>query len=156
MPKRTSTPSKTNLCSVNSKKHHSVSLKSKEKVMCIQANIIEKDSKTINIFHDVDDIIMRGKYMNDVDFENFVQVHASTSYWKILAERTRIKLEEQLRENRQLHELYDELIQENEQLQVKSDKCEYLTNIFNSIMSEHDSGLELNITGESSDSKQEK
>ncbi|CAF4086311.1 unnamed protein product [Rotaria magnacalcarata] len=83
-------------------------------------------------------------------------VHASTSYWKILAERTRIKLEEQLRENRQLHELYDELIQENEQLQVKSDKCEYLTNIFNSIMSEHDSGLELNITGESSDSKQEK
>ncbi|CAF3195835.1 unnamed protein product [Rotaria socialis] len=90
------------------------------------------------------------------DLEVACLFHASTSYWKILAERTRIKLEEQIRENRQLHELYDELIQENEQLQVKSDKCEYLTNIFNSIMSEHDSGLELNITGESSDSKQEK
>ncbi|CAF4778235.1 unnamed protein product [Rotaria sp. Silwood1] len=82
--------------------------------------------------------------------------HAPDCYWQILAERTRIKLEGQLRENRQLHELLDELTKENEKLQSKSEQCEYLTNIFNSIMSEHDSGIELHIIDESPASKRQK
>ncbi len=31
----------------------------------------------------------------------------------------------------QLHQLFDELTKENEQLQTKNEQCEYLTNIFN-------------------------
>ncbi|CAF0754154.1 unnamed protein product [Rotaria sordida] len=94
--------------------------------------------------------------MNDKEFEKFVKIHASDCYWRILAERSRIKLEDQLQENQQLHELLDELTKENEQLQRKSEQCEYLTNIFNSIMSEHDSGIELNIIDESPVSKRQK
>ncbi|CAF0852131.1 unnamed protein product [Rotaria sp. Silwood1] len=151
MHKRTSTPSKNNSYSFDS-----ILLQSKKQPMCIQTDVIEKYSKSTNTPNSFDDIIMQGNHMNDNEFEKFVKSHAPDCYWQILAERTRIKLEGQLRENRQLHELLDELTKENEKLQSKSEQCEYLTNIFNSIMSEHDSGIELHIIDESPASKRQK
>ncbi|CAF0823815.1 unnamed protein product [Adineta ricciae] len=96
-----------------------------------------------------DQLVLEGKTMNDTEFEMFIKVRAEKHYWKLLAERARLQLEDQLQENQQLHQLLDELTKENEQLQIKSEQCEYLNNIFNSIMSENDSGIELHTTNES-------
>ena len=78
------------------------------------------------------------------------QERAADCYWKIFAERTRIELDDQLRENQQvnffgsnyefyvclpfkLHNLLEQLNKENEFLQAKSEHCEYLTHVFNVI-----------------------
>ncbi|CAF2619207.1 unnamed protein product [Rotaria sp. Silwood2] len=68
MLKRTSTPSKNTLCSLDS-----ILLQSKKQSMCIQTEIIEKDSKRTNAPNYFDDIIMQGKNMNDSEFEKFVK-----------------------------------------------------------------------------------
>jgi uncharacterized protein YeeX (DUF496 family) len=94
--------------------------------------------------------------LREREFEEFIRIHASDCYWKILAERARRQLEDQLRDNRQLHELLDELTKENEQLQMKNEQCEYLTNIFHSIISEYDNGIEMHIIDKSPGRKQAK
>ncbi|CAF0822241.1 unnamed protein product [Adineta steineri] len=140
MYKRTSTPLKKQIYS-------SSSLQSKKVSIGIQTDLIGKYAENISDY--LNNILIQGKTMNDNDFEKFVKVYAIDSYWKVLAERARIKLDEQLQENRQLHELVDELTKENEELQTKNEQCEYLTNIFNSIISEYDSGIELHSINES-------
>ncbi|UJR23508.1 hypothetical protein I4U23_026506 [Adineta vaga] len=96
--------------------------------------------KSIGIQIDCDDqLLIEGKTMNDKEFEMFIKVRAIDRYWKLLAERARIHLEDQLEENRQLHELLQELNKENEQL----------NNVCDSILSEYDSGIELHTTNDS-------
>ncbi|CAF0749409.1 unnamed protein product [Adineta steineri] len=140
MYKRTSTPLKKQFYSSSSSQSKKISIG-------IQTDLIGKYAENISDY--LNNILMQGKTMNDNDFEKFVKVYAIDSYWKVLAERARIKLDEQLQENRQLHELVDELTKENEELQTKNEQCEYLTNIFNSIISEYDSGIELHSINES-------
>ncbi|CAM4875865.1 unnamed protein product [Rotaria socialis] len=60
---------------------------------------------------------------------------APNFYWEILAERARIKLVDQLRENQQLHELLDELINERGELEEKKQQYENFKNIIEKIMS---------------------
>ncbi|CAM4875861.1 unnamed protein product [Rotaria socialis] len=57
---------------------------------------------------------------------------APNFYWEILAERARIKLVDQLRENQQLHELLDELINERGELEEKKQQYENFKNIIES------------------------
>ncbi|CAF0820807.1 unnamed protein product [Adineta ricciae] len=127
MYKRTSTPAKPHSCKVG----------------------ITKSVGIQTQWQNYDQIVLEGKTMNDTEFEMFIKVRAEKQYWKLLAERARLQLEDQLHENQQLHQLLDELTKENEQLQIKSEQCEYLNNVFNSIMSENDSGIELHTTNES-------
>jgi hypothetical protein len=149
-------PSKKKVSRLNSIENYSPVLFKSTQSICIQTDIIEKCSKSTNTPNYLDDMLTQGKYMNDDEFEKFIKDRASDCYWKILAERARIKLDDELRENRQLHELLDELTKENEQLQAKNEHCEYLTNVFNSITSEYDSGIELHITDESPMPKRQK
>ncbi|CAF0979597.1 unnamed protein product [Rotaria sordida] len=151
-----SSPSKKNFFRLNSIENYSTSLFKSTQSICVQTDIIEKSSKYTNTPNFLDDMLIQGKNMNDNEFEKFIKDRASDCYWKILAERARIKLDDELRENRQLHELLEELTKENEQLQAKSEHCEYLTNVFNSMTSEYDSGIELHITDESPMSKRQK
>jgi uncharacterized protein (DUF1778 family) len=147
---------KKNFSRLNSIENYSPELFKTTQSISIQTDRIEQSSKSTNTPNYLDEMLIQGKDMNDEQFEKFIQDRASDCYWKILAERTRIKLDDQLRENRQLHELLDELTKENEQLQAKNEHCEYLTNVFNSITSEYDSGIELHIIDESPMSKRQK
>ena len=73
MLKRTSTPSKNNICLLDSFENCSILMPSNEKAMWIQTDVIEKSSKSTNTPNYVDDIIIRGKNMNDKEFEKFVK-----------------------------------------------------------------------------------
>lgn len=137
MYKRTSTPARKD--NVSSTKYR---LRSKQ----VQANEFVENMANVT---QINQLLNQGKNMGDDEFEKFIKIHASDCYWKILAERARIQLEEQIRENRQLHELFHELNKENQQLQIKNEQCQYLTNVFNSIISEYDSGIELHSNDDS-------
>ncbi|CAF2104574.1 unnamed protein product [Rotaria magnacalcarata] len=157
LKKTASTSSATNsIYRLNSIENYSVPLFKSTQSICVQTDIIQNTSKCTNTPNYLDDMLIQGKNMNDDEFEKFIKDRASDCYWKILAERARIKLDDELKENQQLHELLDELTKENEKLQVKNEHCEYLTNVFNSMTSEYDSGIELHITDESPMSKRQK
>ncbi|CAF1135696.1 unnamed protein product [Adineta ricciae] len=126
------------------------------KSVAIQTDRMEKSSTSTNTPNYLDDMLIQGKNMNDEDFQKFIKERASDCYWKISAERARTKLDEELRENRQLHELLDELSKENDHLRAKSEHCVYLTNVFNSMTSEYDSGIEVPAIDESPVSKRQK
>ncbi|CAF3935744.1 unnamed protein product [Adineta steineri] len=149
-------PSKKKIFRLNSIENYLPTRCKSTQSISIQTDINDKCSKYTNTPNYLDDMLIQGKNMTDDEFEKFIKDRASDCYWKILAERARIKLDTELRENRQLHELLDELTKENEQLHAKNEHCEYLTNVFNSITSEYDSGIELHITDESPVSKRQK
>ncbi|CAF3008813.1 unnamed protein product, partial [Rotaria sp. Silwood2] len=119
----------------NSAQNYPSSLIKSKPPVCIETDYIEESSKVTNKSNYLNDILMDGKYMNDVDFENLIKDQASDFYWEVLAERARIKLVDQHRENQQLHELLDELIKEHRQLEEKTQPYENLINIFKKIMS---------------------
>ncbi|CAF4157162.1 unnamed protein product [Rotaria sordida] len=113
-------PSKTkHLKQINSPQNYPLSLIKSKSPACIETDYIEESSKDTNKSNYLNDLLMRGKNMNDVDFENFIQNQATIFYWETLAERTRIKLVDQLRENQQLCELIDELNNEHSELEEK-------------------------------------
>ncbi|CAF1343812.1 unnamed protein product [Rotaria sordida] len=113
-------PSKTkHLKQINSPQNYLLSLIKSKSPACIETDYIEESSKDTNKSNYLNDILMRGKNMNDVDFENFIQNQATNFYWETLTERTRIKLVDQLRENQQLCELIDELKKEHSELEEK-------------------------------------
>ncbi|CAF4700343.1 unnamed protein product, partial [Rotaria sp. Silwood2] len=114
----------------NSAQNYPSSLIKSKPPVCIETDYIEESSKVTNKSNYLNDILMDGKYMNDVDFENLIKDQASDFYWEVLAERARIKLVDQHRENQQLHELLDELIKEHRQLEEKTQPYENLINIF--------------------------
>ncbi|UJR25394.1 hypothetical protein I4U23_006742 [Adineta vaga] len=152
-----SSPVKKKFLRLNSIENYAPIVRSKStQSIAIQTNRTEKLSKYTNTPNYLDEMLIQGKNMNDEDFEKLIKERASDCYWKVLAERARMKLDEELRENRQLHELFNELTKENDHLQAKHEHCEYLTNVFNSITSEYDSGIELHITDESPVSKRQK
>ncbi|CAF3749434.1 unnamed protein product [Rotaria socialis] len=93
---------------------------------------IDESSNVTNKSNYLNNILMEGKNMSDVDFKNFIKNQAPNFYWEILAERARIKLVDQLRENQQLHELLDELINERGQLEEKKQQYENFKNIIES------------------------
>lgn len=70
MPKHTSTPSKMNLRSANSKKISPIMSQSNKEFMNVQKNVIENETKNTNF---INDIIIRGKTMSDSEFEHFVK-----------------------------------------------------------------------------------
>lgn len=70
MPKHTSTPSKMNLRSGNSKKISPIMSQSNKEFMNVQKNVIENETKNTNF---INDIIIRGKTMSDSEFEHFVK-----------------------------------------------------------------------------------
>ncbi|CAM4858599.1 unnamed protein product [Rotaria socialis] len=184
LKKTASTSSATNsIYRLNSIENYSAPLFKSTQSICVQTDTIQNTSQCTNTPNYLDDMLIQGKNMNDDEFEKFIKdpsynsaciqskylirflfiyiafnisCRASDCYWKILAERARIKLDDELRENQQLHELLDELTKENEKLQAKNEHCEYLTNVFNSMTSEYDSGIELHITDESPMSKRQK
>ncbi|CAF3248419.1 unnamed protein product [Rotaria socialis] len=157
LKKTASTSSATNsIYRLNSIENYSAPLFKSTQSICVQTDTIQNTSQCTNTPNYLDDMLIQGKNMNDDEFEKFIKGRASDCYWKILAERARIKLDDELRENQQLHELLDELTKENEKLQAKNEHCEYLTNVFNSMTSEYDSGIELHITDESPMSKRQK
>ncbi|CAF1040108.1 unnamed protein product [Rotaria sordida] len=86
--------------------------------------------------HDISSIIQVGIRMPTNEFEKFVPKTSPESYWHIMAEHYRIKLEEVTRENHQLHEIVDGLNKDNENLRAVADHCEYLTDIIEKLTSE--------------------
>ncbi|CAF4150837.1 unnamed protein product [Rotaria magnacalcarata] len=90
---------------------------------------IDESSNVTNKSNYLNNILMEGKNMSDVDFKIFIKNQAPNFYWEILAERARIKLVDQLRENQQLHELLDELINERGELEEKKQQYENFKNI---------------------------
>ncbi|CAF1053999.1 unnamed protein product [Rotaria magnacalcarata] len=93
---------------------------------------IDESSNVTNKSNYLNNILMEGKNMSDVDFKIFIKNQAPNFYWEILAERARIKLVDQLRENQQLHELLDELINERGELEEKKQQYENFKNIIES------------------------
>ncbi|CAF0933616.1 unnamed protein product [Adineta ricciae] len=85
---------------------------------------------------DIPSIVQAGTRMSAQEFEAFVQKTAPESYWHIMAEHYRVKLEDVTRENQQLHEIIDDLNADNNNLRVVADHCEYLTDIIEKLTSE--------------------
>ncbi|CAF0880715.1 unnamed protein product [Rotaria sp. Silwood1] len=102
----------------------------KKSAVCKQLIPIEETTP------DISSIIRTGLRMPTNEFETFVQKTAPNSYWHIMAEHYRIKLEEVTRENQQLHEIVDGLNKDNENLRAVADHCEYLTDIIEKLTSE--------------------
>ncbi|CAF1507619.1 unnamed protein product [Adineta steineri] len=87
---------------------------------------------------DIPSIIKAGSRMSTNEFESYVQKTAPESYWHIMAEHYRIKLDDVTRENQQLHEIVDGLSKDNDNLRAVADHCEYLTDIIEKLTSEDD------------------
>ncbi|CAF0857346.1 unnamed protein product [Didymodactylos carnosus] len=75
------------------------------------------------------EIVNDGMNMNEQLFDMCVAAVAPESYWKIVAEKRRLAIEETQNENAQLHELINELNKENEQLRGIAEQCQYLNQI---------------------------
>ncbi|CAF2018713.1 unnamed protein product [Rotaria magnacalcarata] len=104
----------------------------KKSAVCKQLIPIEEKS------HDIPSLVQVGVRMPTNEFEQFIRKAAPDSYWHIMAEHYRIKLEEVTRENQQLHDIVDGLNKDNENLRAVADHCEYLTDIIERLTSDND------------------
>ncbi|UJR20880.1 hypothetical protein I4U23_023989 [Adineta vaga] len=103
-----------------------------KKKNAVRKQLIPVEEKTI----DIPSIIEAGSRMSTNEFESYVQKIAPESYWHIMSEHYRMKLEEVLRENQQLHDIVDSLNEDNNNLREVADHCEYLTDIIEKLTSE--------------------
>jgi len=96
---------------------------------------VAKPTATVNSSSmTIPNIVEAGARMSAGEFEAFVQKMAPESFWPIMAEYYRLKLEESTRENQQLHDIVDALEKDNEHLRPIADHCEYLTNMLEKLI----------------------
>ncbi|XP_077289011.1 geminin DNA replication inhibitor [Arctopsyche grandis] len=67
----------------------------------------------------------------------------SEGYWKIVAERRRVTLEEALEENQKLHEKLEKLEKETELLREMVDESKSIVDVLSDMISEQESGIDL-------------
>ncbi|CAF1928052.1 unnamed protein product [Rotaria magnacalcarata] len=98
-------------------------------------NYAEQMAKALDTGNTADEIV-----------QMLMQDEASESYWQLMTERRKRAIEETVTENQELHNLIDDLSKENEHLRVLSGHCDYLQNVLNSFITEHDSLLDDSTT----------
>ncbi|XP_026761809.1 geminin [Galleria mellonella] len=83
---------------------------------------------------------------NKISIEDLTNPEASEKYWKILAEKRRVALEEALEENEKLHKIIAELKKENQQIKQMLEEANSFIEVVKEELSNtnDDTGIDVN------------